>query len=278
MPSAKLNGVNIYYEVYGTGKEAIILLGGLGMTCEGWILQSQFFSEYFRVIVMDNRGSGRSCSTEADFTISDMADDTLHLMNFLSVEKAHLICHSMGGFIGLEFAHKYPDRVSSLIFCNTASRLDSRSICRLKLWEDMKKQNIDLSIQIRDQVLWIFPQEFFNNEMFFETALKKMMDYPFKQTDMGYSRQVNACVSFDSTNYLKEIKSSVMVLASDDDLIIPVEMAKKLASDISGSHWMIVKDCGHMIPAIKARKFNRIVMDFINSSKSDDYCETSVKN
>jgi len=268
MPSVKLNGVDLYYETCGAG-EAVILLGGLGMTCEGWISQVQFLCRYFQVVSLDNRGSGRTDFPGTDISIADMANDVLGLMDFLAVEKAHFIGLSLGGFIALEFVRRYPGRVMSLILSNAAPRLDARSKYRLKLWEEMKRRGIDLSIQIREQLLWIFPEDFFASEKLPAIMLKNMMDFSFRQSDVGYAGQVNACISFDATDYLAEIKIPVLVFASDDDLIIPMKMSRKLVSGIPGTRLIVMEGCGHLIPALKPGKFNRIALDFVKASSTE---------
>ena len=256
----------IYYEIYGEG-EAIIFIGGLGMTCEGWFFQKNFFSKDFKVILMDNRGSGRSSVPDKNFIISDMANDIVLLMDYLNIEKANFVCLSMGGFVGIEMACKYPDRVLKLILSNTAAKLPFSTIFRLKVWEEMKEKNIEIALQIKEQLLWIFPDNIFGNKQFLDMTVTNMADFPFKQTNDGYKKQVEACIDFDATSYLSDIAISTLIFASTDDLIIPLKYSKKLASNIQNSEFVVIENAGHVIPSLRSEEFNMKAYNFINTSK-----------
>ena len=74
MPYAKTNGINLHYREYGKG-EPLVLIHGLGSSLESWDVQVPIYSEHFRVIALDNRGSGRSDKPDYPYTMEQMADD-----------------------------------------------------------------------------------------------------------------------------------------------------------------------------------------------------------
>ena len=259
------NGVKIYYEISGKG-EPVIFIGGLGMTCEGWFFQKNYFSKYYQVILVDNRGSGRSDTPDYNFTIDDMAEDIYCLMEILSLKQSHIVSTSMGGFISLKLAYKYPEKIKSLVLSNTAAKISDKSIYRLKFWEEMRDKNVDLSIQIKEQILWIFPEIIFSNMEVVNNIYRQMKNFPFKQSDKGYKKQLNACLSFDATGFLDKISSSTLICASTDDLIIPFSEAKKLHEKIKNSKLIIFNNSGHIIHTIKSSEFNKIVSDFFNGT------------
>ncbi|MEX0998454.1 MAG: alpha/beta fold hydrolase, partial [Thermodesulfobacteriota bacterium] len=122
MPYAQVNGVKLYYEVHGEG-DPVILICGLGSQLQSWATQVPIYSKHFKVIVFDNRGSGKSDKPEEKYLTSDMADDTAALMEELGIESAHIVGKSMGGMIAQWLAIKYPKKVQKLVLgCSSASR------------------------------------------------------------------------------------------------------------------------------------------------------------
>lgn len=118
MPKVNVNGINIYYEIHGSGYP-LILIRGLSSNADHWYCQVPAFSPHFSVITFDNRGIARSDIPDSPFTISTMADDTLGLMDLLKIPKAHFLGISMGGMIAQEIAVKYGQRVNGLILACT---------------------------------------------------------------------------------------------------------------------------------------------------------------
>lgn len=118
MPTVQVSGIQIYYEEYGEGPPLIMILG-LGQDTATWGFQVPEFAKYFRLIVFDNRDSGRSSRCEENYTTAIMARDTLGLMDQLNIPRAHLLGTSMGGMIAQHVALMAPERVISLILAST---------------------------------------------------------------------------------------------------------------------------------------------------------------
>src|SRR4030042_4263663 len=90
MPKASVNGVRIYYEVYGQG-EPLLLIMGLGASTLGWQSQIPTFSQHLRSVAYDNRDAGRSDKLEAGYRMADTADDAASLPRHLGIDSAHEI-------------------------------------------------------------------------------------------------------------------------------------------------------------------------------------------
>ena len=120
MPSAKIGDIQLYYEEYGQGQPLIMVLG-LGQDIATWGFQIAELSRHARVIVFDNRDSGKSSRCSDNYTTESMAQDILSLMDHLGIENAHLLGTSMGGMIAQHAALMAPDRLNSLILAGTTS-------------------------------------------------------------------------------------------------------------------------------------------------------------
>jgi pimeloyl-ACP methyl ester carboxylesterase len=120
MPDAKIGDIQIHYEEYGEGPPLIMILG-LGQDTATWEFQVSDLSEHFRLILLDNRDSGRSSSCPKAYTTETMAGDILGLMDHLGMARAHILGTSMGGMIAQQVALMAPERVISLVLVSTTS-------------------------------------------------------------------------------------------------------------------------------------------------------------
>jgi pimeloyl-ACP methyl ester carboxylesterase len=111
--TAPVNGVKIWYAVFGEGEPVILLHGGLANS-NYWGLQVKALQPQYRVIVMDSRGHGRSSRDERPYSYDLMAEDVIALMDFLKIPKAAIVGWSDGAIIGLDIAMKHPERLSKL--------------------------------------------------------------------------------------------------------------------------------------------------------------------
>ena len=118
MPEIQTNRLRLYYEVHGDG-EPLLLIRGLGSTCDGFKAQVDGLSPHFRVISFDNRCVGRSDQPQESFTIADMADDTAALLDSLSVASAHIFGVSLGGMVAQELVLRHPAKVRKLALACT---------------------------------------------------------------------------------------------------------------------------------------------------------------
>ena len=101
MPKASVNGVNVNYKVHGEG-EPLVLIMGFAAPRWAWFFQTRAFRKYYKVITFDNRGVGKTDKPSEPYTIKTMADDTIGLMDYLGIDKAHILGYSMGGIIAQE--------------------------------------------------------------------------------------------------------------------------------------------------------------------------------
>src|SRR5579871_5042667 len=110
---AAVNGVRIYYAVYGHGSPVILLHGGLA-NANYWGKQIRPLARHHLVIVMDSRGHGRSTRDDRPYSYDLMADDVVRLLDVLHVRKADVVGWSDGAIIGLDLALRYPARVGKI--------------------------------------------------------------------------------------------------------------------------------------------------------------------
>ncbi len=118
MSSAKINGIDLHYQVHGEG-DPILFAHGAGGNLLSWWQQVAFFSRYYTCVTFDHRGFGRSIDVADGPLYAAFVDDLVGLMDHLDIDSAHLVAQSMGGRSALGVAAADPRRVKSLVMADT---------------------------------------------------------------------------------------------------------------------------------------------------------------
>lgn len=140
---AEVNGIRIYYEVYGEG-EPLVLIHGSGQSIEAMKFQIRHFARNYRVLVADSRAHGRSETGEGRLTYEQMADDWAALINHLDIRSANILGWSDGGNIGLLLAIRHPEKVAKLVTMGANLRPDSSAVYPwARAWVAKESKNID---------------------------------------------------------------------------------------------------------------------------------------
>src|SRR5690606_41294833 len=114
MPKARVGGIELYYEVHGEGTP-LVLIHGLGMPATTWYRQVPAFAARHQVIVLDNRGAGRSDQPYEGYSIHRMAQDVVELLDHRNIPRAHILGLPRGGLIAPALALSRPERLHGLI-------------------------------------------------------------------------------------------------------------------------------------------------------------------
>ena len=120
MSIVKINGIDLYYEIHGKGAP-LLLIAGLASDSQSWLTVLNELSKHYQVIVFDNRGTGRTTPHEIKTSIELMSADCMDLIGALGIEKVNILGHSMGGFIALDCAIRYPQNISRMILAATSA-------------------------------------------------------------------------------------------------------------------------------------------------------------
>ena len=124
MPSVIVNGARLNYVQLNEGnandREDLVMVHGLAANMAFWYFKYACeLAKEFRVTVFDLRGHGRSEMTPAGYAPANLARDLAALMDALNIGKAHIVAHSFGGVIAMNFALRHPDRIRSLVLADT---------------------------------------------------------------------------------------------------------------------------------------------------------------
>ncbi len=262
MPTVKVSDINIYYEIRGDG-EPLLMIQGYGQYSAHWTTLIPPLAREYRVIIFDNRGTGRSDKPETPYTMKMMAADARGLMDAIGIDRANIFGVSMGGMIAQEFALNYPDKVMSLILgcthCGGAKTvLPTQEALAFLFSPEMAK--LSVAERARQTAPWLWTKAFIDKH---PEAVDIYVDITMKYPTPphGFSGQAQAIAGHDTYDRLPQIKAPTLVIAGDADRIIPADNSKVLASRIPGAELVIVKNAGHGFT--EAPEATRAILDFL---------------
>jgi pimeloyl-ACP methyl ester carboxylesterase len=261
MAIASINGFDLYYEIHGSGPP-LLLIAGLASDSQSWLPVTQKLAARCQVIAFDNRGSGRTRPMDGALSISAMADDCIGLLRHLRLPSAHLLGHSMGGFIALECALRYPAQVDSLVLAATAAR---NLVRNNDLFADFAAERLAGATErwFRSLFYWLFTERFFEDRRMLAAALEFALNYPYPQSAAAFLNQVQALRDFDCTAQLARVAARTLVLAGQEDLLFPVPLCQKLAAEISGAQFRVIENAAHTLHMENPEAFVRAVLEFL---------------
>ena len=261
MPVATVNDIELNYKLEGDGEETIVLVNGLADDLETWVLQvDDFLAEGYRVLRFDNRGIGASSYPAGPYSSRMLADDAKALVDSLGITDFHLMGVSMGGMIAQEYALAYPADLRSVTFACTYAAPGPFCSRMFSMWADMAPV-LGVPFVMRDVTLWAFTLPFFEQRTAeleeFETAMRYM-----NQPVHAYLAQLAVIQGHDTTSRLGEITTPSLVLAGEEDILIPVALSRRIHEGIPGSEWATTKG-GHGCIWEHPAEFNRTYLDFV---------------
>lgn len=261
MPTIEINGAKIYYKEYGKGTP-LLLIAGLGSDSTSWLPVVMGLSKHFRVITFDNRGVGRSSDENDNITIEEMADDAAFLIKSLSLTKADVLGHSMGGMIAMKLALKYPDSVDRLLVSASCTNISNRN---KELFKDMiafLENGMDKRLWFRNLFYWIFSPKFFEDIQFLDQAVTMAINYRFPQSDGSFKNQVDAITRFDCSADVGNLQAKTLIMTGDQDILFPFSENSQLMT-IPNSTQININGAAHSIHMDEPQAFIDGIIEFL---------------
>ena len=261
MPTTQVGSHTVAYDDCGAG-HPLLLITGLGGTRFGWWKQFEPFSRTFRVLNMDNRDAGDSALGTGPYTIADMAGDVAGVIRNLNLGPTYVAGISMGGFISLELAIRYPDLVEKLILIATSAggkthvnpSLEMRLLL-LNTEKDVEKRVRNVYPKIAAPgYMKAHPEDL---DHIIQVAKSKPM------SPASYKRQLDAVMKHDAAQRLDQIIAPTLVVHGECDPLVPYANGKYLAAHIQGARFSSYPGVGHLVTIESPERFNREVLQFL---------------
>jgi pimeloyl-ACP methyl ester carboxylesterase len=252
--------VRLYKEEQGDGPP-LLLLTGLGYAIWSWQRQLPDWSQQFRCIAVENRGTGRSPKPPGPYSIEELADDAAEA---LEGRRAHVAGFSMGGYIAQTLAVRHPELVERLVL-----------ICTATGGPDFRQTPAETT------AAWTAnagrtPQEFARATMplsfcpgwtdehphEFEALLADRLEHPTPPE--CWRAQYEACLDWAARSTpVEQIEAPTLVLHGDADRVVPYENGVELARRIPGSRFEPFPGGGHLVFLEEAPRLNAVVASFL---------------
>jgi len=252
----------MYYEIHGKG-EPLVLVSGFSADHLGWTPVLGALSQEFQVILLNNRGAGQTDVPKGFYSIEQMAHDIFSLCEALKIKSAHFIGNSMGGHLVQMLAYKYPTLIKKLIISNSAMSIKSVFHIYLNAHLELLKANAPIESLMKAMCAWGFSAQYLAQPGKLDDLIRLAQQNPYPFTITGYEGQLAAISTFDSSEWLKEIKAQTLVVTGDQDIILLPELSKKMAAEIPHAQLHCFENCGH-IPHIEyPQEYVRVIKKFL---------------
>jgi pimeloyl-ACP methyl ester carboxylesterase len=225
---AHVNGIQLYYETYGSG-EPLIMLHGNGGSINAFSNQIPFFEKYYQVIAIDSRLQGKSGGSPERISYELMASDFCALLDYLNIKSANVLGWSDGGIDGILMAMNCPEKVKKLAVSGANTVPDSTALA---------------SADIQGMIDFVAHPA---NASKATIALVQMM---IDQPNIDYRD-------------LKRIQCPTLVMAGDHDMIKP-EHTIKIFQSIPNASLCIFPDSNHGVCQQHPELFNQTVLNFFS--------------
>lgn len=239
---SEVNGLKMYYEIYGQGKPLVLIHGG------GSTIQSNFekiiplFAKNRKVIAVELQAHGRTSDRNTDLSFEQDADDVATLLKNLKIDKADFFGFSNGGTTTLQIAIRHPEIVDKIIL---GSALSKRNGVPEQFWEFMKQARLEnMPEQLKE-------------------AYKKVSSDP-NGSQVMFAKDAKRMVDFKdiSDEKIKSVKAPTLIIIGDKDVITPehaIEMHRLITNSelaiIPGGHGEYIGEITTMKPDVKESDF-----------------------
>jgi 3-oxoadipate enol-lactonase len=260
------DGTRIHYEVTGkSGATPVLMIQGLGASKNAWNLQRIAMATRFRIISFDNRGAGRSDKPIEPFTLEQMADDALAVLDAAGIETAHVVGASMGGVISQIIAVKYPHRVRSLTLVCTACRNHPWRQELLQTWAKTAADKGMIEVG-KEAAQWVMSPRSFRRLV---PAFTWMGPLAALRPRHSFVSQIDAILNTreDLVDQLSTITAPTMVIVGNQDILTPRGDSEEIAERIPNAELVVISGAAHGLMMEHSSTFNRILIEFLQRTE-----------
>jgi len=248
-----IDGLKINYKIAGQGP-AILILHGWGGSSDSWIsVQEILAKEGFKVICPDFPGFGKSETPFEPWGVKEYSKFVLNLTKILELQKFFLLGHSFGGRVAIKFSVLYPEKIKSLILCNSAGIKQK--------WGFREKFIFRLS-KLGNAIFTFPPLKRFKNK--FRNLFYIFLRHKDYAKVEGTMRKIfKKVLTEDLLKDLPRIKTRTLIIWGESDKLVPVKYAHIFKEKIESSKLEILPKIGHSPHLEVPEKLAKIIIQFL---------------
>lgn len=256
----ELNDVIIRYELTGPEAAPVVAMSHcLAGSMAIWNPQMDVLQEKFRVLRYDIRGHGGSSAPAENYTMEMLASDAISIMDALQIENVHFMGISLGGMIGQTLALRYPERVSSLILCDTTCAVPEAA---RQTWEEriaLAREKGMAALADATLERWLSARFRDNNP----EITRRIKDIILATPVSGFVGCIRAIAGFDVTDELAGLSVPSLIMVGENDPGTPVESARQIRDAVAGAVMVELPGAFHLSNIEAAGSFNENLTAFL---------------
>ncbi|MBI5030604.1 MAG: alpha/beta hydrolase [Chloroflexi bacterium] len=267
MPHVNANGINIAYEITGTG-HPLVFITGVGYGKWFWHKVIPGLAEKFQVITFDNRGAGDSDKPDGPYTVPMMAADTAGLLDALNIKGAYVMGHSLGGYIAQELIVTRPDLIDKLILASTnfgGTKVIPITPEAMKVLTDRSGDPVEL---VKRGISIACAPGFSDRQ---PQVVQELLQYRFTNPvpPAQYAAQVAAGAGTMAYTdeivdaRMKAIQVPTLLLFGEFDNVVPPGNADLMAQKIASARIKIIPNTGHIFPIEDPATTVQAIIEFL---------------
>lgn len=243
----------------------LVLSAGLGGLGSFWLPQMNDLRQKYRVITYDQRGTGRSPDTLPEgYSMGDMAAELASKLAASGIDRFDVIGHALGGMVAMQLALDYPQRVSRLVIVNGWLRLNAHTRRCFSVRQDLLL-NVGVEAYVRAQPLFLYPADWLAENQARIEAEDALHAAHFQGTE-NLLRRLNALMACDFTHQACRITQPVLVICSQDDLLVPWRCSQTLYESLPQAWLEKMPWGGHAMSVTDSELFNQLLLTWLDET------------
>ncbi len=264
MPLFRLrDGAELYYEKTGSGLP-LFLVPGLGGDGRFWEANVAELARSFTVVVHDHRGTARSTLSRLTYSVEQMADDALQLIDGLGYDRVHWCGHSTGGAMGQVLAIDHPGRIDRLVLSSTWAKTDA-FFRRLFEVRALMLRELGPAAYLKSSALALNMPSWVRDHDADLAAAEARAHETIPIPEIVLSR-IAAIVAHDRREQLQKVRAPTLAICARDDTVTPLYFTEELVRLIPDARAYVVADGGHAYPNVHGAEFRRVMTAFLLES------------
>jgi aminoacrylate hydrolase len=269
LPKVEINGAGIWYQQLGSGPD-LVQIGGAVSGHEGYATVTEAMARHFRVLDYDHRGYGLSDRPDQRYGLEVWSQDLVGLLDHLEIERTHVHGGSMGGFIAVYFATRYPERVDRLVIGGAVAKCDTMARHQFRGWKDIASSYGLNSEELASHLsTHAFSRRYLDGPNGGATSVAAMREVTERNASLPvFLDACDAMMTADVTAELANITSPTLVMVGAEDVLTPLDCgpdgagARAMADSIPGAR-LAVLEGGHGYLVEQPEESIRLIVDFL---------------
>jgi len=239
----------------------ILLIHGLAGDHTAWLPQIAAFRDRYRVVAMDNPGSGGSSPVDGPCTTEELADTMLALLDRLGIEKAHVVGRSLGGLIGQHMALKAPERVHTLILAASTAKVDRIGRRVLENMREILEWRDNWQDWARHSAHMFVSPAFYNDNPEAMARIEGLVGNEAR-SKISYINLNNAALAHDTSDRLGEIACPTLIMGGRVDQICSMQGTDEMTRGIPKAETVVFEKSSHFFLMEEAEKSMATLTDW----------------